>query len=378
MKKQITQKYSKSSESSSDSSPSSSVVDEKLPRKLQTVIDGYLSIDKRHRPSDIKVFIDDKSGETRWSCPCNPHRKGPYEWQGVDKMRRHTSSRLHLEYMDTRKAPKPAKKRPVDLDIVFQKYMSINPEQHQTTDITAFVDPKTKSVKWTCFCSGSTEHLWGGVQRMKLHTASIPHELYLKNRFFDSISWWRGQGLSLDMLKIKNHENGEEEARCRYCADALITNMNDKEEFEKHVKLPVHRTRVIKHQQQKGISKANNVENRKRERSPKPLAKEVISNTKLKDVEKKDLPIIEISEDLPKATSPIRPKKRERSPSPHMEKDEEMEKELKKYALEQKKAFIDHIYKKAYAYVDESKNVEAEIQERYKKLVSKTLDEVFE
>ena len=64
-------------------------------------------------------------------------------------------------------------------------------------------------------------------------------------------------------------------------------------------------------------------------------------------------------------------KKRERSPSPSAEHDDkEMEKELKR-------DLRDRIYKRCLQYV-ESKNIEADIEERSKKMVSKILDEVFE
>lgn len=397
MKKQITQKYSKSSESSSDSSPSSSVVDDKLPKRVQAVIDDYLSIDKRHRASDIKVFIDDKSGETRWSCPCNPHRKGPYEWHGVDKMKRHTSGRLHLEYVKTRKAPKPAKRKPVNESVLKAKteearlrYMSINPKNHREDDIKVFYDPEKEIFKWSCLC---VKHKLGyalkGLQHMKIHTSSVPHTDFVEarvviddgynliNKFerkfgpskssFDAIRWWKEKGLFHTELELENNDNDEEEARCGYC-ECLIGNSKDKEAFKKHVAEKTHQMNVIK----RTLNTPNApVKPKKRERSPEPEVKKVIPTTKPKNVEKKDLPIIEISEDLPKQTAPIRPKKRERSPSPPAEKDDkERERELKR-------GLIDRIYKRAYEYVD-SKNIEAEIEERSKKMVSKILDEVFE
>lgn len=339
MKKQITQKYSKSSESSSDSSPSSSVVDDKLSKRVQAVIDDYLSIDKRHRPSDIKVFIDEKSGETRWSCPCNPHRKGPYEWQGVDKMRRHTSGRLHLEYVKTRKAPKPAKRKPVNESVLKAKteearlrYMSINPKNHREDDIKVFYDPEKEIFKWSCLClKHKSGYALKGLQHMKIHTSSVPHTDFVearvviddgynlinkfekvfgdKDKSFDPIAWWKSQGLLIDMLDIHKDEDDDEDARCKYCR-SFIGYTNEKAEFERHVKGAVHRGKVNTYHRHKGI--LNNeippkipVQSKKRERSPEPEVKKVIPATKPKDVEKKDLPIIEISEDLPRTS--IRP-----------------------------------------------------------------------
>lgn len=420
MKKQINQKYSKSSEVSSDSSPSSSVVDEKLPRKLQAVMNDYLSIDKRHKHSDIKVFVEDKSGEIRWSCPCNPHRKGPYEWQGVDKMKRHTAGRLHLEYVETRKAPKKTKKKPVTeaalkakTEEVIFKYVSINPKNHRQDDIHITIDPDTEAIWWKCKCSNNRSRgfLWQGLHNMKTHASSGPHTTFVQNRStiedghnlinkferkfggkgkpFDLVSWWQGQGLFPLMLEWEYNDNYQEEARCGYC-ECLVGRTNDEEAFKKHVAEKTHQTNVRKiHDETKRSLNKPPVQSKKRERSPEPEVKKVIPATKPKDavVEKTkkdtDVPIIEIKEDLPRnsirPSGPIRYRKRERSPSPPMESDDkEIEKELKKYFIERKKAFIDHIYKKAYECANEDKNIEAEIQERYKKLVSKTLDEIFE
>lgn len=409
MKKQITQKYSKSSESSSDSSPSSSIVDDKLPKRVQAVIDDYLSIDKRHRPSDIKVFIDEKSGETKWSCPCNPHRKGPYEWQGMDKMKRHTSGRLHLEYVKTRKAPKPAKRKPVNESVLKAKteearlrYMSINPKNHREDDIKVFYDPEKEIFKWSCLCvKHKSGYALKGLQHMKIHTSSVPHTDFVEarvviddgynliNKFerkfgpskssFDLVSWWQRQGLFPHMLEWEYNDNYQEEARCGYC-ECLVGRTNDEEAFKKHVAGITHQTNVrqLKIDHKKTINKPSALaKSRKRERSSEPEVKKVIPATKPKDAvvekTKKDtnLPIIELDEDLPKPSAPIKPKKRERSPSPPMEKDDkERERELKR-------GLIDRIYKRAYEYVD-SKNIEAEIEERSKKMVSKILDEVFE
>ena len=402
MKKQINEKYSKSSE---DSSPSSSVVDDKLPKRIQAVIDGYLSIDKRHRPSDIKVFIDDKSGEIRWSCPCNPHRKGPYEWQGVDKMRRHTSGKQHSEYTKTRKAPKPAKRKPVNESVLKAKteearlrYISINPKNHREDDIKVFYDPEKEIFKWSCLCvKHKSGYALKGLQHMKIHTSSVPHTDFVearvviddgynlinkfekvfgdKDKSFDPVTWWKSQGLLIDMLDIHKDEDDDEDARCKYCR-SFIGYTNEKEEFERHVKGGVHRARVNTYHRQKGLATGYYPGTRKRERSPEPEVKTVIPTTKPKDAAAKtkkpiDPAIIEISEDLPKPSAPIKPKKRERSPSPPAEKDDkERERELKR-------GLIDRIYKRAYEYVD-SKNIEAEIEERSKKMVTKILDEVFE
>lgn len=408
MKKQITEKYSKSSEVSSDSSPSSSVVDEKLPRKLQAVMDDYLSIDKSHRHGDIKVFVEDKSGDIRWSCPCNPSRKGPYEWQGVDKMKRHTSGKFHLEYVETRKAPKKAKKKKKPVteaalkakteEVIF-KYVSINSKNHRQDDIHITIDPDTEAIWWKCKCSNNRSRgfLWQGLHNMKTHALSGPHTTFVENRLddeannltkgferefggkdksFDLIVWWNSQDLWPDMLTIKG-----DRARCNYCECYINI---DRKSFETHIARSLHKYHVDAYHKQESEKRATTkppVQSRKTERSPEPEVKEVIPTTKSKDVvvekTKKDInvPIIEINEDLPRKSIrpnlPIKPKKRERSPSPPTENDEkERERELKR-------GLIDRIYKRAYAYVD-SKNIEAEIEERSKKMVSKILDEVFE
>jgi hypothetical protein len=407
MKKQITEKYSLSNDSSSSSSPnSSSVVDEKLPRKLQAVMDDYLSIDKRHRHSDINVFVEDKSGEIRWSCPCNPHRKGPYEWQGVDKMRRHTSGKVHLEYMKTRKAPKQAKRKPVNEAVLkvktveaISRYMSINPENHREDDIKVFYDREKEIFKWSCQCvKHKSGYALQGLQHMKIHTSSGPHTEYVETRVaieeqdklmkgferefggkaksFDLVSWWQGQGLFPHMLEWEYNDNYQEEARCGYC-ECLVGRTNNEEAFKKHVAGITHQTNVrkLKIDRKETINKpsAPAKSTMRGARPPRSPSKKNVKD----DSEKKpiDPTIIEINEDLPRKSIrpnlPIKPKKRERSPSPVVEKDDkERERELKR-------GLIDRIYKRAYDYVD-SKNIEAEIEERSKKMVSKILDEVFE
>jgi hypothetical protein len=151
----------------------------------EEVLKQYLAIDReRHKPDDIKVNIDKKSGEITWKCPCNPYRKGAYSWLGVDRMEKHTSGRQHREYLETQMPPSKPHKNATKgkLEIVVQKYLSIDPRHHKKDDIKVFYDDD-HSVKWKCKCMPNRKgYNWNGSQRMRVHTMSLPHINFIQNR----------------------------------------------------------------------------------------------------------------------------------------------------------------------------------------------------